>query len=54
MKNKAKKVKQVAVSITPKNWRLSKRAADEHSPKTTRPKWINHAIEEHARAEGVK
>ena len=48
------KEKQTSVYITDKNWALSKKAADRHSPKTTRPKWINHAIEKQAETEKTK
>jgi hypothetical protein len=51
---KSKAIKQIPVSITPENWKLSKKAADRFTPKTTRPKWINHAIERQAEKEGVK
>ena len=45
---------QKAVDITEENWKRSKIAAEKCSPKSTRPKWINKAIEEQAKREGVK
>jgi hypothetical protein len=48
------KEKQKSIYITDKNWALSKKAAGKHSPKTTRPKWINYAIEKQAETEKVK
>jgi hypothetical protein len=48
------KVKQKAIAITPKNWRLAERAAKSHKPPITRPVFVNVAIEEKAERQGVK
>ena len=48
-----KKDRQKSIAITDENWKLAKRAADRSVPQTTRPKWINAAIQKQAREQGL-
>jgi hypothetical protein len=42
------------VILSEESWKIAKRAANKTIPKTTRPSWIDHAIQEQAKREGVK
>lgn len=48
-----KKDKQKSIAITDENWKLAKKAAEKSVPQTTRPKWINAAIQKQALEQGL-
>lgn len=45
--------KQRVVSLSDRAWDLAKIGADQNDPPTTRPKWIEAAINDRAKKEGL-
>lgn len=48
------KTKQKAVQLSDKAWDLAKLGAEQSDPPTTRPKWIEAAIHDRAKREGLE